>query len=372
MFDSALHSSAPPPINVAIVGAGWRSEFFHRIAKACPQRFSIGAVLTKTSASAMRVKKNWGVPAVTTVKELLDRGPFEYVVLAVPRNVSVELMRAFLSAEVPVLAETPPAPTLPELVELFNSVGPSAPVQVAEQYHLQPHHAARIRVSRSGYLGDVQSTRISVAHGYHGVSLMRGILGVGSDEVTLTAREFVESVISTRGRNGWLEECSTTESTRIIANLDFGGRFGIFDFMGEQYFSPIRSRQISIWGSRGELQGDNVNYFMGPRRVVRSMIVREVAGQDGDLGGMYLRQLTMGEELLFENPFVPARLSDEEIAIAEVMRRMSAFVRSGAPFYGLADACQDCYIALLIDEAVQSGRQVKSTRQPWDDYVKFP
>ncbi|MGC8513258.1 MAG: hypothetical protein ACP5P1_09545 [Acidimicrobiales bacterium] len=190
--------------------------------------------------------------------------------------------------------------------------------------------------------------------------------------MALTAREFSESVISIRGRSGWLEECPTTESARTIANLDFGGRFGIFDFTREQYFSPIRSRQISIWGSRGELHGDNVNYFMEPGRIVRSTIVRDAAGQDGDLGGLYLRQLTLGDQLLFENPFVPARLSDEEIALAEAMDRMSAFVRTGTPFYGLADACQDCYIALLIDEAVQSGQQVRSTRQPWADHVAHP
>jgi hypothetical protein len=44
---------------------------------------------------------------------------------------------------------------------------------------------------------------------------------------------------------------------------------------------------------------------------------------------------------------------------------MGEYVSEGTPFYSVAEACQDRYIDLLMQEAVQTGVVVKSARQPW-------
>ncbi|MNW66132.1 hypothetical protein D3C74_445760 [compost metagenome] len=70
-------------------------------------------------------------------------------------------------------------------------------------------------------------------------------------------------------------------------------------------------------------------------------------------------------EWLYRNPFAPARLSEDEIAIAESMIRMQRHIGGGPSFYSLAEGSQDQYLALLLEQAAESGETVVSQRQPW-------
>ena len=79
----------------------------------------------------------------------------------------------------PALAETPPGWEMDELLDLHALTERGARVQVAEQYAFQPLHAARLALVQSGRLGPVRQAHVSVAHGYHGVSLLRRFLGIG-------------------------------------------------------------------------------------------------------------------------------------------------------------------------------------------------
>ena len=70
-------------------------------------------------------------------------------------------------------------------------------------------------------------------------------------------------------------------------------------------------------------------------------------------------------EWVYHNPTRPGRLADDEIAVADCLLRMSANVRSGGRFYDLAQGAQDQYLSLLMDEAVRTGKPVRSRRQAW-------
>jgi hypothetical protein len=144
-------------------------------------------------------------------------------------------------------------------------------------------------------------------------------------------------------------------------------RIGLYDFEGEQYFSPIRSRHILVRGRRGELADDTAHWLRRPRDPLTARLERRQTGVDGDLEGHFLDRITLGADVVYRNPFPGARLSDDEIAIATVLARMVAFVREGTPLYGLADAAHDAYMALLIHEAAVSGWAIDSERQPWSD-----
>jgi len=278
--------------------------------------------------------------------------------------VAPEITAQLAAAGIPVLTETPPAPDLPGLVALYEKLG-SAPVQVAEQYQYQPHHAARLSVARSGLLGEVQRARISVAHGYHGISLIRLALGVGFEPVAVTAHTAVERMVSGRGRDGWAPTLVRVDAVTTTAHLDFGRATAEFDFNGEQYFSPIRSRQLIIAGSHGEIVNDEVAWLAGPGEPRRERLCREETGIDGDLEGSHLRRILLRDTVHFENRFVPARLNDDELAVAEVMHRMAVYVQTGEPFYSLADASHDHYLGMLVDEAAESGQTLHSGDMPW-------
>ena len=246
-----------------------------------------------------------------------------------------------------------------------------ARIQVAEQYQFQPHHAARIELVRNGLIGPVSSTRVSAAHGYHGVSLIRFLLGIGFDEVAIRAAKVPDRLLSGNGREGWTPELAMATPGRTVAQLDVAGvdgtgaQAGLFDFDDEQYYSPIRSRHVSVWGERGEISDLDVRRWIGPGHAITEPIARDVKGIDGDLDGSTLRRLTVGDRVVWSNEFGDVRLSDDELAGARALVRMAAFARGGAGFYGLADGCHDHYLSLLIDTAAAAGATVRSEPQPW-------
>jgi len=357
-----------PHATVGLIGAGWRAEYFLRIARDLPERFTVARVLVRTVESASSVAGTWGVGATTSLADFLT-GSYDFVVVSTPWAVVPELIEALVAAGIPVLSETPPAPDAAALRSLWGSVG-GAPVQVAEQYFLQPHHAARLAVVRSGLLGEVSSARLSVAHGYHGVSLARLFLGAGFDPVTIRADALTDPLLSSNGRDGWFDELAPVAGRRTVAMLRFGDagageRNAVFDFTDEQYFSPVRSRHTSVRGTRGEISDNTVTHLVGPGNAAVGELRRDVTGIESDLSGNYLRRVTLHTDVLWQNRFAPARLNDDEIAVAEAMHRMAVFVRTGEDFYSLAEASHDHYLGLLIDEAAASGETVRSEPMPW-------
>lgn len=351
---------------IGLIGAGWRAEYFLRIARELPDRFTVARVLVRTEGSASSVAEKWAVPTTTSLADFVT-GDYDYVVVSTPWDVVPELIEALVAASIPVLSETPPAPDVAALRSLWASVG-GAPVQVAEQYFLQPHHAARLAVVREGLLGEVSSARLSVAHGYHGVSLARLYLGAGFDRVTVRADALGDPLLSSNGRDGWFDELVPVPGRRTVALLRFEGaleRTAVFDFTDEQYFSPVRSRHTSVRGERGEIWDNTVTHLVGAGDAATGELRRDVTGIESDLAGNHLRRITLHTGVYFENRFAPARLNDDEIAVAEVMHRMGEFVRTGVDVYPLAEASHDHYLGLLIDEAAASGETVRSEPMPW-------
>ncbi|GAB2461203.1 putative dehydrogenase [Conyzicola lurida] len=353
---------------IGLVGAGWRAEYFLRIARELPDRFEIARVLVRTAESAASVARAWDVPSTTHLADFLaDR--YDYVVVSTPPDVARELIEALVSAGVPVLTETPPAVDVAALRSLWTAVG-GAPVQVAEQYHLQPHHVARLAVARSGLVGEVSSVRVSTAHGYHGMSLARRALGIGFEPVSVSANTVPDPTLAFRGRNGFFDTLEEVPNERTIALLRFDGegpRTAVFDFSEQQYWSPARSRHLGIRGTRGEIDDDDVHYLAGPANAVTARLTREATGIDGDLGGSHLVRISLHGDIQYGNRFAPARLNDDELAVAETMHLMARFVVTGEPFYGLAEASHDHYLGQLVQAAATSGTVLHSSPMPWQE-----
>jgi predicted dehydrogenase len=52
----------------AIVGGGWRAEFYMRIAKAMPERFRIHTMLVRDAEKGKAIEEKWGIPTVRTME----------------------------------------------------------------------------------------------------------------------------------------------------------------------------------------------------------------------------------------------------------------------------------------------------------------
>ena len=115
-----------------------------------------------------------------------------------------------------MLLETPAGSSAEEIVALLDLEAQGARIQVAEQYRFQPLHAARLAVAASGRLGRIEQAQVSVAHGYHGVSILRAFLGVELEDPRITAIDLRSTIIGGPGRDGPpREEHEVTESQLV-------------------------------------------------------------------------------------------------------------------------------------------------------------
>jgi predicted dehydrogenase len=341
----------------AIVGTGWRAEYFWRLAAELDGLDCTGVV--------SRSKDGLPVPVYRTLDECLAAKP-EFVVTATPWSVTPSLVAELAERGVPVLAETPPAPDLPGLRELWAKVGPGK-VQVAEQYSRMPAHAARVALVGKGVLGEPTRVDVSSTHQYHAVSLIRTLLGVGRGRADVRAVRTIARLTDPLSRDGWAEPAVIKDATTTIATIEFdGGGLGLYDFTDNQWHNQLLMRRLLVRGTLGELRDNEVVRLAAPKTIVRTEIVRRQTGYDLDLDGFDTDHITFGDEVLYRNPYPGKRWNDEEIAIATLLQDMGNWVRGDGPEpYPLADGIQDHRIALAIEEAADSGLPVRVDDEPW-------
>lgn len=352
------------PVVFGLVGGAWRAEFYFRIAQALPDRFRVAGCVSKSEATRARIKANWNIHVFEKIDGLLNERP-DFLVTSVPRAVSETLLIELASQDIPVLAETPPASDLNALIRLWQKLPGNARIQVAEQYAFQPLHAARLAFVRAGKLGEISQVQVSVAHGYHGISLIRKFLNIGYENVFVRGFEFKSSLTAGPDRSGPPAEEKKKESLQTIACLQFGEKIAVFDFTPDQYFSWIRSQRLLVRGERGEINNLDGCYLIDFHTPIRIRFERNDAGQEGNLEGYYHKGYTAGGQSWYQNPFIPGRLSDDEIAVGTCLESMGYYLETGNSFYSLAEASQDHYLSLLIDEASRSGRTLESSNQVW-------
>ncbi len=349
-----------------IIGCGWRAQFYLRVAAALPDLFEAVGVVGRDEQKTRAFATDWNTTAFASPQQMISQVRPDFVVVSVPREVAPDILRVLGEAGMPALSEVPPAPDLDALVALHSSLAKSnARVQFAEQYCFQPLLAAMLGFVETNRLGTITQAQISVAHGYHGISVMRKFLGIGFEDARVGGFAFDSPLVKGPTRTGPPTEEVIKTSRQVVVRFDFDDRLGMIDFTSDQYFSWIRSPRILIRGERGEIGNDRVTYLSDFSTPIRLRFVRHGGGADGNLEGNYLKGIQAGERWFWRNPFAPAPLTDEEIAIADCMAKMAEYVRTGKQFYSLAEACQDQYLALTAAEAVEAGETLNTEPQPW-------
>lgn len=349
----------------AIIGTGWRSEFFLRIAASLPERFRVVGLVSRSADKRASYARDWNVPTFGSTEAMLEAVQPGFVVVSVPRAAVVDQIAALASHGVPILAETPPAQDIAGLERVAELVANGARIEVAEQYFLQPTHAARLALIESGRIGTPSYTHVAVAHGYHGTSLIRKFLGIGFENATISAQEFELPIVKSPDRYRPPETIEIVPSRQTLATFDFGGRIGVFDFTGDQYHGWIRSPRLTIRGERGEISGDELRYLADQRSPVLIRLLRQDTGHFANLEDYHHLGILAGAEWLYRNPYTEARFSDDEIAVAACLDGMKTYVETGRSFYSFAEAAQDHYLALAMDEAARTGIPVTTADQAW-------
>jgi len=380
------------PVAIGVVGTGWRAEFFARVTQALPEQLTLVGIAARRPERAEEARRRWQVPVVDDPVELVRRVRPDLVVTAVPWEVNPTVVTDLVDAGAKVLTETPPAPDAGALFRLWDRVGSTGRVQVAEQYLSLPGHAARLALIDSGVIGTPTSAQVSSTHGYHAVSMIRGFLGVGRESVTVQAQRFIAPLVDPLNRDGWTDDDEPKPAGTTLATLDLGhGRSGLYDFTDGQWHNQLRFRRVLIRGVRGEISDDDVirlvapsearppsdrppgpgnedgrPVVVAPHAIVTSRLHRYQLGHDLNLDGHDTEHLSFDGKVVWRNPFVGRRFMDEEIAIASMLTASAAWATDAGPEpYPLAEGCHDHLIALAIDESVATSGPVTTGPVPW-------
>ena len=353
------------PARLAFTGGGFRAGLHLDLVRRLPDLFEVSGVLVRSGATAAAVAQR-GLPVHRDVAALLRTEP-DLVVVSLPAAAAPALVLELLDRGAAVLTETPPAADLAGLRALWEAAGPSGRVQVAEQYLLSPHNAARAEVVRRGLLGDPTSVQVSSTQLYHATSMVRGLLGVGARPARVLASATSAPLADPISRAGWTGSAQPRPQVTTVATFDFGdGRSALYDFTETQTRNPLRARRMVVRGSAGELVDDRLVRLADPVTVLASSIERRQTGHHQDVQGADLDQLSLEGRVLFRNPFVGARLSDEEIAVATLLQRCAAWARGEGPGpYPLAEAAQDHLLGLAIGASLSEGRAVLTSTEAW-------
>lgn len=356
-----------------IIGSGWRSLYYVRIAKALPELFTLDAMYCRTAEKAEKVADEWNIHTVTSIEECERLAP-DFVVAAVNKASQAEVSLQWIAKGFTVLQETPAALDVLTLEKLWQAQQCGAKLVIAEQYTRYPSYAALLNVLHSDLIGERDFISLSAAHEYHGASLMRAFLDVPPEEpFTVCGASMKFPVVRTRNRYERFTDGLEKESSRGLALFRWeNGKAALYDFDSEQYHSPIRNNFIKIQGRRGEIRNNEISYLdekNEPKEASFEIISRIIhTGEKNPHFRSYpeITGIMMDGKNLYKPRFGEVGLSEDETAVSVLMEQTGIYAREKGPSpYPLREALQDGYMGLLMRQALEMGTEIKSRPQIW-------
>ena len=84
-----------------------------------------------------------------------------------------------------------------------------------------------------------------------------------------------------------------------------------------------------------------------------------------NIDGWSHRFISFRGERIYENPFPGLRINDDEIAATDLLVGMKHYLETGEDIYSLQNGLQDAYLDLMREEAITSGKSIRTTNQSW-------
>ena len=347
-------------LSYVIVGSGYRSEYFARIARDYPHLFR-ALYLCRSAEKVALMSAHTGIPATMSVDECLAFEP-DFAVIAVDRPHIPDVAEEWLDRGIPVLVETPIANSADKLRRLWERGSAGDKIVCCEQYHRYPILAAGLRAVRRGRIGTPTSLYLSLLHDYHGASILRHALDIPVGEpVTMYGFRHTAPVVETDSRYGAVYDGRTRDEERDVISLSFAsGKMALIDFSPVQYRSYIRSRHLTLRGDSGEWSDTQILWLDERNQPHRTALVPEIPEKYRCLDTQLLRDCRRN----WSAELAPDTVQDQ-FAIATILLDMA----KGKPDpYPLADALEDAYYWLLFQEAIaHPGKEIRLEKMPWHE-----
>jgi predicted dehydrogenase len=324
-------------IRFGIMGSGWRSELFIKIALANQSIFEITAVYVRNNEKKEYIGNKYTVHTTTDKNDFFNM-PHDFVVDVVSKENKFSVLKELVNENIPVLLETPAGLTITELNYIWKVVRNGSKIQVAEQYQYYPYFSEIFELIESGTLGTVESLVLSCLHGYHAASVARRILKIQNDSYSIDGRCYKHRIVETDSRNGIIEDGRIAVKEQNILRVEFEGNKQLLYFFDPvQYRSRIRSKTVIVYGERGEINNFDVRYINTENQVISKKM--EISNEKND-------EMDMA-------------------AVKNCLIGMKDYIEKNIEFYSIENALNDAYMSIVMEDSVKKMKKIKSKKQLW-------
>ncbi len=346
-----------------IVGSGYRSEYFGRIAANYPEFFR-ALFLCRSEEKVRLVTSHTGIPATTDLQEALSFSP-DYVVVAVDREHVADVTEEWVLRGFPVIAETAVDSSMDKLKRLWElQETRDAKIVCCEQYFRHPLLQAGLTAVSEGLLGTPFYCYLSLMHDYHAASILRKALGTKGEAYVMHGERKQSPIVETDSRYGAFYDGRLGQEVRDIVHITYeSGKTAVYDFASTEYRSFIRSRHITLRCERGEWN-DRMLYYLDGRGVPqKKFLTEEIPEKYRRLDSQALRDArrTWQPELQLDTVY-------DEFAIATMLLDMGDYIAGGASPYPLSEALDDAVFWLSVQDAVKDPwKEINVPKMPWNE-----
>ncbi len=323
-------------VDFVLFGTGWRAEFYMRIAEASPL-FKLNAIYTRSEERRKEIEKR-GFKVFTSIDETLIEA-HDMAVIASGNDGLIPLLDNLNERGTTIACETSFLKLNDNELDYISS---NINGYALEQYWHTPLYGS-IKEALP-LIGDIESVYLSALHNHHAASIARYIF---KDEVIKDIRTISETnarCIKTGSRAGREISNEMQDYKRKITQIEYAsGKIFINDFSSNQYHSAIIPSRIEIRGAKGVITERGVSYVKDNGYVATLPFIFH-RGSDKINEPMTLSHVTLGERETFINPFYPALLNDDEIAIAAMLNE----IKERRNTYSIKDAVEDAKLGKLL------------------------
>ncbi|WP_028973021.1 Gfo/Idh/MocA family protein [Spirochaeta cellobiosiphila] len=343
-------------LKVVLIGAGKRAEnIFIPILEQLSSYCSLVGVMSRTEEKVAYFGRKYNIPWFTDLEKLVNQTKPDIAIITTSRDQHLEPFLKLADMGVSLLVETPLAETREDMELMLNvKKEKDIYVEVVEQYFRYPRMQLIKKILSEGIIGIPQLVfSVSVAHGYHGLSLLRNIVGFDRKPISVSAHEQNFEVMNHIWRKGY--PLRNTENWQHGMITYDSGQSGVYHYSSLTYGSPMRQNRrdnpFLIYGMQGMIMNDSINYIdqLSTNHNVK-MKRNNVVKNNLDI----TNAMSIGGSinLEWENPLRHLELDDDLLSIALCLKNLIEAVQGqGCLDYGMFNAYIDRRTELALEES---------------------
>jgi choline dehydrogenase-like flavoprotein/predicted dehydrogenase len=340
---------------VGIVGAGNRvKEIYLPIFEALQDEFEVVGFTSRSRERSQDFTAHTGFKWFDSPQALAAAKP-DFLLVAVTGSSIEATVPGLVDLGLPLFLETPfcwssrkGRATLKRITKGQTTVG------IAEQTPFLPIEQFKRQLIELGLLGRVVAAKNDFAvYDYHGIAALRAYVGNDKKPKRVNAVEAALAQAESSGCEKWIQGSVTYADGTLL----------LHEYSNEYFDAPFRApRSLRVYGTAGSITDDTVMFRRSDGSADLQQIRRE---RSNDRLSSIVVDTPVGV-VRWENPFSQHTFSEEQIAVATLLRDMRIAVQSrGMPLYSAESALRDTeFLEAMRSSAARAGKPVYMPLRP--------